>query len=440
MPSSPPPTLQTKVDGASKTTALRRGTDPSSGKSSQPDGNLPDGKLKVVCQSKVFQAAVLVVLANLLLVITNPFKGVDPDSLPTLKSWVFWTTQDYRQEVDPKVVLLGSSLLMNSVWMQEAEHLQKNVDIVVNRRTQYLESVISKYIKGYEGTCFNFGLPGSMVSDDYMIARTQFDKGHTPKVMVLCLGPRDLMDTSFSCAGATTAFKYLERFTDTKDLLDIAYTSAWPKINFMLREYIYFVDKKYHSQSVLGEQAKGALGPVFAKVAAPSAFNLKTDFDKQFAFYRSEVEKGVFIAKPNAQTDSFYDNGKDWKKRFKNSNDEMFDNQKIWLNKCLTEAKAKGITPVLVNMPVSELGIKFIPPLVYKRHVDTLIEMAAKYDCPYVDTMKEGKFDMKDFSDYGHMDASGGKKIVDIVGRSLASDARTRAALASSTTVNEGSN
>ena len=80
-------------------------------------------------------------------------------------------------------------------------------------------------------------------------------------------------------------------------------------------------------------------------------------------------------------------------------------------------------------MPVSELGIKFIPPQVYKRHVDTLIETAAKYDCLYVDTMKEGQFDMKDFSDYGHMDASGGRKIIDIVGRSLAADARTRAAL-----------
>ena len=420
MPSTPPSTLPPKVEGANKNASHPELDTPASGLAE---------RLKVVGKSKVFQGAALVVLANLLLVFTNPFKGVDPDSLPTLKSWVFWTTQDYRQQTDHKVVLLGSSLLMNSVWMQEAEHLQKNVDIVVNRRTRYLESVIGKYIKGYEGSCFNFGLPGSMVSDDYMIARTLFDKQHTPKVMVLCLGPRDLMDTSFSCAGATTIFKYLERFTNTKDLLDIAYTSTWPKINFMLREYVYFVDKKYHSQSVLGEQAKTNLQPVYAKVAAPSAFNIKTDFDKQFAFYRSEVEKGVFIAKPNAQTDSFYDNGKDWKKRFKNSNDEMFDNQKIWLNKCLAEANAKGIRTVIVNMPVSELGIKFIPPQVYQRHVDTLIDKAAKYDCLYVDTMKEGQFDMKDFSDYGHMDASGGRKIIDIVGRSLAADARTRAAL-----------
>lgn len=286
----PPPTLPTKVDSENKKRAL--GTGPSGFDPTGLDGiSKPAPGIKVVLKSKVFQAAALVVLANLLLVVTNPFKGVDPDSLPTLKSWVFWTTKtssgSKSQSGNARFIAFDEL----GVDVQEAEHLQKNVDIVVNRRTRYLESVISKYIKGYEGTCFNFGLPGSMVSDDYMIARTQFDKGHTPKVMVLCLGPRDLMDTSFSCAGATTAFKYLERFTDTKDLLDIAYTSAWPKINFMLREYIYFVDKKYHSQSVLGEQAKGALNPVFAKVAAPSAFNVKTDFDKQFAFYRSEVEK-----------------------------------------------------------------------------------------------------------------------------------------------------
>ena len=151
MPSSPPPTLPTKVDSENKKRALGAGHaafDPTG-----LDGiSKPTPGVKVVLKSKVFQAAALVVLANLLLVVTNPFKGVDPDSLPTLKSWVFWTTQDYRQEVNPKVVMLGSSLLMNSVWMQEAEHLQKNVDIVVNRRTRYLESVISKYIKGYEGT------------------------------------------------------------------------------------------------------------------------------------------------------------------------------------------------------------------------------------------------------------------------------------------------
>jgi hypothetical protein len=381
-------------------------------------------------QSKAWYAFLLLLLVNYLLVVTNPFKSVDPDSLPTLKSWVFWTKQDY-EHLSPKaeIVLLGSSLLMNSVWMQEAEHLQKDVDIVTNRRTEYLESVLKKALKNYSGPAFNFGLPGSMLSDDYMIERTCFTPQRSPKIAVLCLGPRDLMDTSFSCAGATCHFKYLERFTDTKDLLAIAYTSAWPKVNFLLREWIYSVNKKYHAQISMGEWLKQLSLELFSGFCAPSSFNTKTDFDKQFAFYKTEVEKGVFIAKPNSQTDSFYDNGHDWKKRFKNSNAEMYRNQMQWFELALKDLQKKGIATVIVNMPVSELGAKYIPTQVYQRHLTSLQNMATKYNCLYIDTMQLGKFDMKDFSDYGHMDASGGKKVLDIIGSQMAASPKMQAVL-----------
>lgn len=390
----------------------------------------PASPLAIAAKSQAVRALLLVVLANLALVVTNPFKNVDPDSLPTLKSWVFWTTQDFAHQKPPaKVALLGSSLLMNSVWMQEAEHIQKPVDIVINHRTTYLESVLKSYIPTYSGPAFNFGLPGGMVSDDYMLSRTQFVGERIPKVVVLCLGPRDLMDTSFSCAGATTPFKYLERYTDTRDLLDLAYTSTWPKINYLLREAVYFVGKKWHSQIFVSESTKSLLKPEIENLSTKSPLNQKTDWDKQFAFYRSEVEKGVFIAKPNVQTVGFFDNGKDWKKRFKNPNDAMFKNQLTWLNMTVDLLHSKGVTPVIVNMPMSKLGLSVVPPGIYERHVSTLEKLAADKKLLYVDTMKEGKFEADDFTDYGHMDASGGKKIVDIIGRAMANDPTTRAIL-----------
>lgn len=390
----------------------------------------PRKRIPIFLQSQAFQALILVVLANLALVIINPFKNVDPDSLPTLKSWVFWATQDFaRQNPPSKIVLLGSSLLMNSVWMQEAEYTQKDVDIAANHRTTYMESVLRSWLKDYSGPCFNFGLPGAMVSDDYMISRTQFVGARSPRVAVLCLGPRDLMDTSFSCAGATTPFKYLERYTDTKELLDLAYTSAWPKISYLLRESVYFVGKKWHSQVFVSESTKSALKPTLEKITVKSPLNVKTDWDKQFAFYRSEVEKGVFVAKPNVQTVGFYDNGKDWKKRYKNSNDPMFKNQLTWLNMTIDLLRSRGIEPVLVNMPMSQLGLSVVPPGIYERHVATLERLADEKHLLYVDTMKEGRFEAADFTDYGHMDASGGKKIVDIVARGMAADKKVRAIL-----------
>lgn len=401
--------------------------------------------LKLIAGSKAFQALLLVILANFLLVTLDPFKNVDPDSLPTMKSWVFWTTQDYlHQPAEPKVVLLGSSLLMNSVWMQEAEHTQKNVDIAVNHRTTYMESVLAKALKSNaakdtavaapkptsENICFNFGLPGAMVSDDYMVVRTLFKPQHTPKVAVLFLGPRDLMDTSFSCAGATTHFKYLERFTDTKDLLELSYQSAWPKINFLLREWIYFVGKKWHAQISTSEEIKQLLAPMLPYIGTKSRFNEKSEFDKQFAFNRSEVEKGVFIAKPNAQVVAFFDNGKDWRKRFKNSNDKMFVNQLTWLNMTIALLKAKGVEPVIVNLPVSQKGMTCMPGNIYARHVETLRATATAQNITYMDCMQEGKFEEADFTDYSHMDASGGKKIIDIAVAGMLKNPKLKNALA----------
>lgn len=403
--------------------------------------NNPQG-FRLILASKAFQALLLVILANILLVLFDPFKNVDPDSLPTMKSWVFWTTQDYlHQKPSPKVVLLGSSLLMNSVWMQEAEHTQKNIDIAINHRTTYMESVIAKALgenKQDKNACFNFGLPGAMVSDDYMVVRTLFKAEHTPKVAVLCLGPRDLMDTSFSCAGATTHFKYLERFTDTRDLLELSYQSAWPKINFLMREWIYFVGKKWHAQISTSEKIKQILAPTLPVMATKSLFNEKSEFDKQFAFNRSEVEKGVFIAKPNAQVVAFFDNGKDWRKRFKNSNDKMFANQLTWLNMTIALLKEKGVVPVIVNLPVSEKGMTCMPGNIYSRHVETLRATAKAQDITFIDCMQKenGKFEEADFTDYSHMDASGGKKIIDITVSQMLKNAAVKEALGDEEKVN----
>jgi hypothetical protein len=43
--------------------------------------------------------------------------------------------------------------------------------------------------------------------------------------------------------------------------------------------------------------------------------------------------------------------------------------------------------------------------------------------------MKEGRFEAADFTDYGHMDASGGKKIVDIAASKMVEFPQVKQAL-----------
>ncbi len=103
----------------------------------------------------------LVVLLNVFLAVKNPFGRVDPNTIPSAKHWAYWTTQDFLNEkAAPDVVLLGSSIFMNPLWMLEAEHLNRTVDIVVERRSHYLEDAIKKHASWCKSELLQFCLTG----------------------------------------------------------------------------------------------------------------------------------------------------------------------------------------------------------------------------------------------------------------------------------------
>lgn len=384
----------------------------------------------VLRSSNALMALLVVFGLNLTFLCFHPFLKADPDALPSARSWVWWATQDYMHlhHEPPRVVLLGSSMVMNASWLQEAAYIKKDVDFVVNHRSTYLESVIEKHIPGAKATSFNFGMPGEMISDGYMIQRALFNGAEKPKVVALCLGTRDFMDTSFDCAAGTKPFQYLERFTDTHDLLELSMPNIWQRKNFYIKEFVYFEGQKWPIQVTLSEHIKNILHPLVAAFCKPSALDIQSEHDKQYAFYRSDIEKGVWVAHPTTPY-HYYDNSGDWQRRHKNPNQKMFDNQLKWLELSLERCKKENIAPVIVNVPISPIALSLIPAQVYKRHVDTLQAVAAKYGCLYVDSNAKQTFVAQDFTDVCHMGASGGKKLLDIVGQAIADDARASMAL-----------
>jgi frataxin-like iron-binding protein CyaY len=376
---------------------------------------------KVLLSSSAFLGLLVIVGLNVVFLSFNPFLKADPDALPAARSWVWWATQDYLHHPAPKVVLVGSSMVMNASWLQEAAYTNKDVDFVVNHRSTYLQSVVEKYIPGAKATSFNFGMPGEMVSDAYMIQRALFKGQNKPKVVALCLGTRDFMDTSFDCAAGTKPFQYLERFTDTHDLLELSMPNVWQRKNFYIKEFVYFEGKKWPIQVTLSERSKEILQPLVAACCKPSALDIQSEEDKRYAFYRSDIEKGVWIAHPTTAY-HFYDNSADWQRRHKTLNQAMFDNQVKWLELSLDLCKKEQITPVIVNVPISPIALSLMPAAVYKRHIETLQAVAAKYGCSFVDSNAKKTFAAQDFTDVCHMGASGGEKLLDVVGQAIASD------------------
>lgn len=379
--------------------------------------------------SKIFKsgplpAAVLIfALCNLLFLCFNPFGKVDPDALPVARNWIWWATHEFNEAAKPPdVVVLGSSVVMHPLWHHEADHRQQTVDLVADHRSTYLEHVIAKNAPRPLGelTCFNFGLPGSMVSDDYMVVKALFTPERKPSVVVLGLCPRDMIDNRFNNAASSKHFQYLSRYTDTSKLLDLSMPQWWQRIGYLASEAVYFSSKATAAQVITEEAVKASFAPILSKLP-PSPLDRKTEEDKRFAMYQNLVEKGFWIAKPNAPF-MFMNDTSDLKKRFKNANNSLFENQKKWLEMCLAECKDRGVKVVLVNMPNTPIARSVMPQGSYERHVACLQEAAKKYDCVYVDADRPNIYGDKDFTDWCHLSADGGKKAFGLIGEAIASN------------------
>jgi hypothetical protein len=381
-------------------------------------------KLKNIFSSGPLPAAVLAfLLCNLLFIYFNPFGKVDPDALPVARNWIWWATHEYSDAPNaPDVVVLGSSVVMHPLWHHEADFRQQTVDLVADHRSKYLEHVISSKaplpLKNI--TVFNFGLPGSMASDDYMVSKALFTEEHKPALVVLGLCPRDMFDNRFNNAASSKHFQYLSRYTETRHLLDLSMPEWWQRIGYLSSEALYFSSKATAAQVFTEEAVKAVFSPLTSKLP-PSPLDRKSEEDKRFAMYQNLVEKGFWIAKPNAPFMFMNDTG-DLKKRFKNANNKLFENQRKWLEMCLQDCREKGIKVVLVNMPNTLIARSTMPSGVYERHVACLQGLANKFDCTYVDVDKPGVYGERDFTDWCHLSADGGKKAFGLIGEAIASN------------------
>ena len=175
--------------------------------------------LQAVRQSPILLGVVFVASINLAFTALNPVSKVDPQSLPTAHGWTWWAAHDFlKEKAAPNVVIAGSSLMMNPIWQNEADFLEQDVDITANRRCRYLESAIARQLPHMQARCFNMALPGAMISDDYMVARSLLTGAHKPKILILGLSPRDFIDSGFKYPACSDHYRYLQHFIKSDDL------------------------------------------------------------------------------------------------------------------------------------------------------------------------------------------------------------------------------
>lgn len=379
--------------------------------------------LRSLALSPVSLALAFFLVVNAILLQVNPAAKVDPDAVPVAKDWVWWAAHEYKRSPQaPDMVIMGSSVVMHPLWHGEADFRNGPVDLVADRQSKFMQAAVKDSLK-IDISAFNFGLPGAMASDAFMVSEALFSgPGRAPRLVILGLTPRDMVDNKFNCAYSSRHFRYLSRFVDLKPYVELAMPQLWQRIGYLADEWLY-VKGKSRQLNLLASGATLDLVAPLHNGFPPSKLNIKSDVDKKNAIYMAQVEKGFWIAVPRAPH-RFLDAEADLKKRFKNSNDATFANQKTWLELFLASCKAKGIEVVLVNMPTTQIVKQIMPKGVAQRHVALLKEQASKNGFIYVDADLPIFQEAEDYSDWAHLSSKGGRKIFKIIAEKICSEAQ----------------
>lgn len=366
---------------------------------------------------------------NACLLVTKPLAKVDPESMPSAHTWVWWAAKEFMSEPHaPEVVIVGPSLLMHPIARLDAEYLNRDLDYVHHHRSEFMAHALQDKLATHISRCFNFALPGAMMSDDYIVLRSMLLGPKKPAVVVLGLGVRDFSDSLVSCPAATPPFRYLKRYADTDDLVDLVMPQFWQRFDYWIGKNVYPHGKKLDMQVALSEMSKRVLGKESARLFPPSKLVESDPTRTSPANMRAEVEEGWFVMRPHQQL-PYEDNTREYKRRFRSPNTAMFDIQEKFLEKFMADCRRNDIRVVLVNIPVTPANRALVPAGNYERYIKLLHETASKWNACCVDLGEDKDFVAADFYDTCHMNAAGGKKFVEKVVASIAQDEMTVAAL-----------
>lgn len=345
-----------------------------------------------------------------------PYLKLDHFASPN-RSMVWWTIDDFRkQEKEPDVVLIGSSLLMHALHGGDAEYLQLPQNEVFHHKAAMLEDLLRKKT-GAPVNTFAFALAGQMASDVYALSSTLFTAEKKPKAIVYSIAPRDLMDNTLSSPASTEIFRFMNHLGGAKDVAWQARTGFLEKVEYALekisslyehRQYFVYLQHKY-AESLL--RVIGYKNPT--EIHTPFAL-------RRIALLDLPEETGINerIACPNLPK-AFTDNSEEYRMRYQPFKEKPFKTQVEYLDKFLSFCQKEGIAVVLVNMPLLEDNIKLMPPGTYDLYKSTVQSLAAKHNAQFLDLQKDSNLTREHYCDTAHMNGLGGMKFFQLLSEKL---------------------
>jgi hypothetical protein len=307
------------------------------------------------------------------------------------------TVNDFKAfQHKPTVVLLGSSLMMFPFWSMDKGKDPVHVgDIFHHHGSAALEETMSK--AGFtDPHVFSFAIFGQMVSDAFIYVNEYLQGDKKPEFLVYGIAPRDFNDSDLSSPMATNTFKRLVNLHNLGPYANLYLPGLNDKLDFVMSHLCYFYSHRWRLQQDFGKFVERIY--VQAGVHEPEK---KLDFSNAgFMMFGGFNER-------------WESSEKEYTRRYKNIDQRDLSVQMGFLKRLLQVSRERGIKVIVVNMPLSEINRKLLPPGFYQRFRGEIGKIVAQEQgVRYVDIGDSSDFTRWDFWDTAHLGPAGGEKVM----------------------------
>ncbi len=319
---------------------------------------------------------------------------------------------------NPDVLMIGSSLsreafALTDAYVQHRRAPDIGYELNSYGKSVYLEDQLQK-LTGKKHTTLDFSVGGCMASDAYFLLTKAVEERPQIRLLILPIAPRDFVDNfsekdpEMSAVGMLLKKKSLATVVSAKSTVKERFESA-------LSSFWYLFDTRADYQAILEK-----LGCQF--------FNRAPNLSSAKSFDPFAVDNRVTFNPPHSRADQVLPQAIKEADARNNSiqynpyNPERLQVQFQYLEKTLKFCQDKGITVVVIDMPLPEINRREMSAQLSSDYESNLQALCSKYSTRLLPLQKDPDFLDSDFRDSCHVVGSGGKKVIDRLIDFLASD------------------
>jgi len=343
-------------------------------------------------------------------------------------TWSFWVARKYlEQEKAPPVVMFGSSLIGSATFSADTNTVKHYRDCVVDRRAATLEKDL-KHRLGQRTEVFNASIPGSMVSDAYLISRALFKPDNKPQLVIIGVNPRDFMDNTVLAPADTEPFQFFSRYSNLGNLSRAAFSDPFAFLDWNFHQFVPL--KKLNAKLAELSSQIARFGQT-EKDQPPrtlvSHLNTKRTIMQVFMGGGVDIRKGEWLI-PYPMPYGFQDNMPEYIRRYKSTKTSLYPAEKKFFNAFLARLKEENIKVLVVNMPATMPNRALLPDAFWHEFKTYLSSTSTKYGASYIDLSDDFRFISTDFLDTVHLNAMGGARLFNIIADTIGKSSTLSAA------------